>query len=125
MDAVDMAGMEDTGVMEGTAATADTAALDALLRDVQTGDAALAAMLTELAENSRVIPPAGGPAQPTNDPAEEWQGMPEFDQPDVSGIVVHVHMHTEADVSAFEALIGDKVIRSTNSVWFPRQAAQP
>ncbi len=38
-------------------ATADTAKLDELLREISTGDAALQAMLAELAEKSEVTPP--------------------------------------------------------------------
>jgi hypothetical protein len=50
-------------------ATADAAALDALLRQVQTGDAALAEMLAKLAKNNGLIPP--GVEVPTPPPQAE------------------------------------------------------
>src|SRR5262245_57542224 len=104
-------------------ATADAAALDVLLRDVQTGDEALGRMLADLAVTSGLLPRQ--PTAPANDPAAEWQGMPEFDQPSAEGITVIVHMQ-EADLPDFEKLIGGPVCRNgvasiggaARSVWF-------
>jgi hypothetical protein len=80
-------------------AEADAAKLDALLREVET--------------------------DPANDPAAEWQGMPGFEQEEKSGITVHVHFETQADMEAFETLIGGKVTRSSMSVWYPYRATEP
>jgi hypothetical protein len=51
---------------------------------------------------------------------EHWQGMPEFVQPDVSPIKsILVHFETRADLDAFSALIGQRVLMTTRSIWFP------
>jgi hypothetical protein len=72
-------------------AEADAAKLDALLRDVQTGSEALSQMIAELAQDAGVVPKFNGEA--VDDPAGEWQGMPEFiheDKTAYRSIVVHL-----------------------------------
>jgi hypothetical protein len=105
-------------------AEADAAKLDALLREVETGSDALAGMLADLALRHDAAH-RREPADPANDPAAEWQGMPGFEQEEKSGITVHVHFETQADLEAFETLIGGKVTRSSMSVWYPYRATEP
>ena len=100
-------------------AEADKVKLDALLREVSTGSEALGLMLGQLAADSNLYQ-VKGDGKPDG-PEEVYQGMPDYEQEDKSGIVIHVHMETEADVAAFEGLLGGKVNRSTNSIPFPYQ----
>jgi DNA modification methylase len=58
-------------------AGADTAQLDALLRDVETGDAALQQMLSDLAEQHGVVPL---PAPPADDPGADLDRVAELQQ---------------------------------------------
>ncbi len=54
------------------------------------------------------------------DPAAEWQGMPEFENEDVTGYQpVHVHFKCKEDRDAFAALIGQKFTDKTRSIWYP------
>ena len=92
-------------------APADAGALDALLSSVQSGEAAVQAMLSQLAARSGLY---------EFDPSEEWVGMPEFEQEDLTGVQsIHVHFATRADVEAFAELIGQKLTDKTRSIWYP------
>ena len=92
-------------------ATADAGALDALLSSVQSGEAAVQAMLSQLAARSGLY---------EFDPSEEWIGMPEFEQEDLTGVqAIHVHFKTRADVEAFAELIGQKLTDKTRAIWYP------
>jgi hypothetical protein len=92
-------------------ATADAGALDALLSSVNSGEAAVQAMLSQLAARSGLY---------EFDPSEEWQGMPEFEQEDLTGVqAIHVHFKTRADVEAFAELIGQKLTDKTRAIWYP------
>ena len=92
-------------------ATADAGALDALLSSVQSGEAAVTAMLSQLAARSGLY---------EFDPSEEWIGMPEFEQEDLTGVqAIHVHFKTRADVEAFAELIGQKLTDKTRAIWYP------
>jgi len=99
-------------------AVTDSEKLDALLRDVKTGDAAIQQMLTELAERSGVIPPG------TFDPNAEWVGMPEFEQEDLMPVYhVIVNFASQDAVQEFERLVEQNVPRTskrTGSIWFPK-----
>ena len=54
------------------------------------------------------------------DPAQEWKGMPEFENEDVTGYQpVHVHFKCKEDRDAFAALIGQKFTDKTRSIWYP------
>ncbi len=78
-------------------AEADAPALDALLREVNTGSQAVALMLGELAVKSNLYK-ANGDGK--DDPADHWQGMPEFEHEDKTAfrsIIVHF-----ADAEAVE-----------------------
>ena len=53
---------------------------------------------------------------------DEWQGMPEFIQEDLTPYKsLTVHFETQADVKAFEALIGQKLYPKNNWIWFPHK----
>ena len=60
------------------------------------------------------------------DPAQEWQGMPEFVQEDVFGAIasVKVHIANEADLAKFAQLMGQTVTKETRSIWYPKQETQ-
>jgi hypothetical protein len=51
---------------------------------------------------------------------EEWQGMPEFVQEDLtSKRKIIVHFRNDDDVKAFSHLIGQKITPKQKSLWFP------
>ncbi len=54
------------------------------------------------------------------DPAAEWQGMPEFDQPDATAFRdIVMHFPDQAAVDAFQVLIGQTVTDKTKFLWYP------
>ena len=56
-----------------------------------------------------------------DDPAGEWQGMPEFQHEDLtSRFKAHVHFRNEADLADFERLVGQKVPRDRWAIWHPK-----
>ncbi len=95
-------------------AATDRDQLDALLREVQTGDAAVMAMLDQLAAKSGIIPPMDRDA--------EWQGMPEFEQQDAMAYrTIHLHFADDEAVADFAQIIGQPVTEKTRYLWHPRQ----
>lgn len=72
-----LATFDPLGAMAGT----DAAQLDALLREVQTGNEAVAAMLDDLAQEAGVVPGLGGDESPAavDHVAEQYQILLEFD----------------------------------------------
>lgn len=58
---------------------------------------------------------------PDIDPAGEWQGMPEFEQPAKKAFQsITVHMKDQAAVDSFARLIGQPVSNRTKFAWFPQ-----
>ncbi len=56
-----------------------------------------------------------------NDPAEEWRGMPEFDQRDKTAFrSLQVHFQSQEAVDRFAELIMQKITSNTRFVWYPR-----
>ena len=56
---------------------------------------------------------------------EEWQGMPEFMQEDLSPFrTVFVHFENAADVEAFSKLIGQKLPAARLYHWYPEATIQ-
>jgi hypothetical protein len=54
------------------------------------------------------------------DPNEEWEGMPEFEQEDLTAFKsIHVHFACQADYEAFAELIGQKLSEKVRSIWYP------
>jgi len=51
---------------------------------------------------------------------DEWQGMPEFDQPDGNSFRhVIVHFKNNDDANEFFSIIGQTNTDKTKSIWFP------
>lgn len=98
----------------GAMAAADAVKLDDLLREVQSGEAGVQAMLEQIAAKAGLIPP--------NDPMAEWQGMPEFDRTPLAFRSIHVHFKTQDDVDTFAQLIGQDISDKATSLWHPEQA---
>lgn len=108
-----LASYDPIGAMAGT----DREQLAALLDEVSTGDAAVQAMLDQLAQTAGLVPPV--------DPMAEWQGMPEFEQPDhMPYRTLNVHFEDDAAVADFAQLIGQDLTDKTKYVWHPEQKHQ-
>jgi hypothetical protein len=91
-------------------ATADAGALDALLSSVNSGEAAVQAMMSQLAARAGLY---------EFDPSEEWGGMPEFEQEDLTSFKsIHVHFRNQKDIDNFSELIGQG-IGNKRSIWYP------
>ena len=56
-----------------------------------------------------------------NDPNEEWQGMPEFGNEDLQGIIIKVHFADEVDRKEFAKKLGIHITDKTNSMWYPER----
>lgn len=105
----------------------DNEALAALLADLQRegalegagySDEALDALIGELAGE------AGNPGGGV-DPNVEWEGMPEFEQPDSMPFrTLNVHFADEEAAQEFAAIIGQKLTEHTKYVWHPEQKPQ-
>ena len=51
---------------------------------------------------------------------KEWEGMPEFEQKDLSAFQsIHVHFRTQEDIDIFAELIGQKIGEKTRALWYP------
>lgn len=63
---------------------------------------------------------AAGMGEP-NDPYAEWQGMPEFQQEDLTAFrSIHVHFKDREAVDNFAELIGQKVGEGMRALWYPQ-----
>ena len=50
-----------------------------------------------------------------------WQGMPEFDNSDLSALQsIIVHFKTREDADEFSHAIGQIITEQTRSIWFPK-----
>lgn len=58
-----------------------------------------------------------------NDPYEEWEGMPEFENEDNFGAVqsVKVHFSSQESIDRFSELVGQQITEKTVYIWFPKQ----
>jgi hypothetical protein len=57
------------------------------------------------------------------DPAQEWQGMPEFVQEDQTSFRrIVVHFANQQDVDSFAKLVGQKFGEKTRAIWYPEAA---
>jgi hypothetical protein len=119
----------------------DDAAIRILLSDNRTsrlGDddtAKLAELLSELAMTDRGLSGTGfdgdaldqlisdltyTPTEAANDPNEEWQGMPEFQQDDLESFRrLIVHFENQEDVDAFAQLVAQNLTDKTKYIWHP------
>ncbi len=57
----------------------------------------------------------------SNDPEKEWEGMPEFEQKDLSGIIIKIHFENENDIQSFAKLVGQKITGKTKYLWYPKK----
>ena len=65
----------------------------------------------------------GGIAGEVVDPAQEWQGMPEFEQEDQTSFRrIVVHFANQQDVDSFAELVGQKFGEKTRAIWYPEAA---
>ena len=99
----------------GAMAQADKTQLDELLREVQSGEAGITAMLEGIAAKAGIIPP--------NDPMAEWQGMPEFENEKSMGEVhsLRVHFASLEAIAEFAGLVGQPITVDTTYIWHPKQ----
>lgn len=52
---------------------------------------------------------------------KEWQGMPEFIQDDLtSWKSIIVHFKNKNDMDDFSNLIGQRLLSTTKSIWYPK-----
>jgi ParB-like chromosome segregation protein Spo0J len=57
---------------------------------------------------------------PLTDPNAEWDGMPEFSQPDETSLRhINVHFKTQEDLERFGKLIKQNLTTRTRAIWFP------
>lgn len=55
------------------------------------------------------------------DPNEEWKGMPEFEQQDLSPMkTIYIHFKTKSDMEEFSRLVGQEITERTRWIWFPK-----
>ena len=60
------------------------------------------------------------------DPAQEWQGMPEFEQEDLMPQrTIKVHFADDAAVMDFSRLLAQSITDETKYLWYPRQNRRP
>jgi len=96
----------------GAMAQASNEQLGALLAEVQSGEAGVQAMLSQLAAKTGLI---------EFDPVAEWQGMPEFENEDLtSDSSIIVHFAKPEDRAAFAKLVEQTITEKTRSIWYPK-----
>jgi len=78
-------------------------------------------LLPDYNDNSSPDHSIYGGGVPVNDPMGEWNGMPEFNNPDVMGVKqIIVHFETWDDVREFAELVEQKITEKTKYIWFPK-----
>ena len=57
-----------------------------------------------------------------DNPEDEWQGMPEFNQEDAFGALhsVKVHFARQEDIDEFAQMVGQTVNTKTKYIWYPK-----
>lgn len=92
-------------------AATDAAQLENLLQSVNSDSAAVQAMLAKLA------------GVDANNPFDEWEGMPEFEQEDKTAFKsILVHFANIEDFQTFSDLIGQTLSDNrTQSIWYPEK----
>lgn len=92
--------------------------LAGVLAEVQTGEAALQAMLAEMAAKSGLTPPI--------DPDEEWKGMPAFEHEDQRAYQsINVHIRDAEAAAEFARILDKKITEDTKSLWYPDDGLEP
>jgi hypothetical protein len=96
----------------GAMASYDRESLDHLLREIDTGEAALQTLLDSLAAQAGLVPPV--------DPMAEWAGMPEYEHEDQAAFQsLTLNFKDQDAVAAFAALVGQKITPHTRFIWYP------
>lgn len=63
-----------------------------------------------------------GVVDAANDPSAEWQGMPEFEQEELQGVILKVHFVDTGYRDEFFKKLGiDRYTDKTNSIWYPER----
>lgn len=105
--------------------TSYTVDVETLLAHSQTVDISA---LYRQDEIDQLITAAGGGGDQNNDGndvSDVWRGMPEFNQPDKTGIQrIVVHFETRADVDDFARRLGQTITEKTRSMWHPYKAPE-
>jgi len=57
------------------------------------------------------------------DPADEWKGMPEFENQDNFGefACIKVHFASKIDIERFAEVVGQEVNKDTTWIWYPKK----
>jgi len=56
-----------------------------------------------------------------DNPEDLWQGMPEFEQEDLTAFqTIKVHVASKGDREAFAELLGQTITDKTKSIWYPK-----
>lgn len=96
----------------------DRESLDSLLKDVNTDDTRLQAMLSELAVSHGLVE--------GDNPYDEWRGMPEFEQESINTFHdLIVHFNSLEDLQAFAKLLGQTVTENTRAIYYPKLEIDP
>jgi len=84
-------------------------------------DIEISNLLPDYNDNSSPDHSIYGGGVPVNDPMGEWNGMPEFHNPDAMGVKqIIVHFETWDDVREFAELVEQKITEKTKYIWFPK-----
>lgn len=95
-------------------AATDRSKLDDLLQSVQSDDERVQALIDGLGIREGIIPPVDYDA--------EWQGMPEFQQEDLSAWKsIIVHFDNFDNMAAFSQLVGQVITEKTKSIYYPKK----
>lgn len=101
----------------GSLAIADKDKLKTLLDEIKENDENLKDLAEIIGKTQNVIPIVNFD--------EEWVGMPEFENEDLSPYrTIKVHFANENDVQEFARTIGQKITEKTKYVWFPKQVRE-
>lgn len=91
----------------------DELLLKELLEGIDSSNAGVADLLSSLTGISPTIPDP-------DDWKEEWEGMPEFHQEDLTPYrTINIHFRNETDITEFSELMEQGVTDKTKSMWFP------
>lgn len=113
--ALDMARMWDQGQYTRVLAELAEQGADALPVTVDGDDLDLLVQVAQWRDGNGIV-----------DPGDEWQGMPEFDQDDLSATYeIKVKFEDINALQEFAAIIGQDLTENTRSIWYPERAMRP
>jgi len=92
----------------------DRPILESLLEEIDTDNAALQSLLSDMAKDHGLID--------LINPMDEWQGMPEFEQEAINAFhTINVVFETEHDMRAFSQFVNQTVTDKTTSIYYPKK----